>query len=268
MTQATLELLGTGMSHGVPVLGCTCEVCKSQDSNDQRLRTSALLRSSNTAILFDCGPDFRVQALRAKLNSLTAALISHVHADHVFGLDDLRVFTESTNLPIYGSKTAIDDIVEHFNYIFRKTQEGGGKPHFAMRTIHANSPIKLNEITLIPVALQHDYPDTYGFRFGNTAYLTDLFNLPEESYELVKGVDNVLIDAVRPGVSRNHLNFEKALEIIAKIHPKQAYFIHIDHSMKHTDIQAYIDDYISKRPEMKDIKVQPGYDGLQINVLI
>lgn len=264
--KAQMTLLGSGMSHGVPVIGCECETCKSSDSHDNRLRTSAILQSEKTTILFDCGADFRIQAVRNKIKSIDAAIISHIHADHIFGIDDLRAYSLKKEMPIYSSKVALDDIYQHFDYIFKVTQIGGGKPNLDLREIQ-DQQFQVNEFTITPIPLSHDYPKTLGFRIGNTAYLTDMYEMEESSYEKLKGVEQVIIDAVRPGKLKNHLSFEGAIEVIGRIHPKRAFFIHIDHTMKHKDIQKFIDDYISNKPNLKDIIIQPGYDGLVIDVL-
>lgn len=266
MTNAKLILLGSGMSHGVPVIGCECETCKSTDPHDNRLRPCALLQSENTTILIDCGADFRVQAVRAKIKRIDAALITHIHADHIFGIDDLRAYSNIKEIPIYSSKIALDDIYKHFDYIFKVTQVGGGKPKLQLCEIQ-NQDFQINEFSITPIPLTHDYPDTLGFRIGNTAYLTDMCELEEQSYEKLKGVEQIIIDAVRPGKIKNHLSFERAIDLIGKIHPKRAFFTHIDHTMKHKDIQKFINNYISDKPSLKDIIIQPGYDGLVLDVV-
>ncbi|OHT00379.1 beta-lactamase domain-containing protein [Tritrichomonas foetus] len=263
---ATLELLGTGMSHGVPVLGCQCETCTSDDPHDNRLRTSALLRGPETTVLIDCGADFRVQALRTHLLKFNAALITHIHADHIFGLDDLRVFSTKEPFPLFASEIAINDIVEHFDYIFKVTQVGGGKPNFDLQKIEG--PFKIGEFTIVPIPLNHDYPNTLGYRIGNTAYLTDLSGMPISSYHLLHGVDQIVIDAVCLGKVKNHLGFREALDIIEKIKPKKAFFTHISHSMKHQKIQEFIDKMVNEREGLKGIEISPGYDGLVIDNVI
>lgn len=263
---AKLELLGTGMSHGVPMIGCDCETCKSTDPHDNRLRASALLRGPNSTILFDCGADFRIQSIRSKIEKVDAAIISHIHADHIFGIDDLRGFSFKKPVPIYASKIALDDIRDHFDYIFKVTQIGGGKPKLELHEIQ-NHQFHINEFCIIPIPLSHDYPNTYGFRIGNTAYLTDMIGMEESSYDLLKDVEQIIIDAVRPGNLKNHLSFEGAIQVIEIIQPKRAYFTHIDHTMKHENIQKFINNLINDKPNLKDIIIQPGYDGLVIDVL-
>lgn len=260
-----MTLLGTGMSHGVPVIGCECETCRSTDPHDNRLRASALLQGPNTTILIDCGADFRVQAVRSKIEKIDAALITHIHADHIFGIDDLRAYSNKKEIPIYSSKVALDDIHDHFDYIFKVTQVGGGKPKIELCEIN-DQQFQINEFSITPIPLHHDYPNTFGFRIGNTAYLTDMHDVEESSYALLKNVEQIVIDAVRPGKLKNHISFEGAIEIIERIHPKRAYFTHIDHTMKHKDIQDFINNYISSKPNLKGIIIQPGYDGLVLDV--
>ncbi len=263
-----LEILGSGTSHGIPVIGCDCAVCRSTDPRDNRLRSSALVRTDTGAnILIDAGPEFRIQALRAHISRIDALLVTHTHADHIHGLDDLRIFTHEKSLPVYGNKAAVDEIAERFSYIFRETQKGGGKPHIELipvagtgGSISAASPILVAGITVIPIPLMHGRLEILGWRIGDTAYLTDCSAVPARSLELLSGVRNLVIDALRVRPHSTHFSFAEALETIEKIGPEKAWFTHICHDFSHTGIEKWIaENDMSK-------KIEPAHDGLRITI--
>jgi len=268
-----LELLGTGTSHGIPVISCTCDVCASVDSRDKRLRASALIRLDNgMTILIDSGPEFRIQALRAGLSRLDTVLFTHSHADHTHGLDDVRIFTHTRDMPIYAEQRCAQEIRERFAYIFHRTQEGGGKPHIKLISIEAESaaqgeanayyppPIDIGGMQIIPIPAMHGSIPVLGWRIGDTAYLTDCSAIPEASLDRLKGLTNLVIGALRERPHSTHFSFSQAVSVIHRIGPQHAWFTHICHDFSHQGIINWLD---TNHPGKK---IEPAYDGLRITI--
>lgn len=265
-----LEILGSGTSHGVPVIGCTCPVCTSSDPKDNRMRTSALVRTDNgNAFIIDVGPEFRLQALRAGITSLDAAFITHSHADHIHGLDDLRIFTRKKNIPVWAERSCIRDIKNRFSYAFRKTGPGGGKPRFCLRPVerHKNrrpvcSPasIAAGSTQFIPIPVFHGPQPIFGWRIGDTAYITDCSRIPEYSYSLLSGVRNLIIGALRLREHPTHFNFPQAIEASSRIGAEQTWFTHLCHDFTHEEIRTWL------RENAPGKKIEPAYDGLRITI--
>lgn len=267
--QASCEILGSGGSHGIPVIGCECDVCKSTNPKDARMRPSILIRLENTEnILVDCGPEFRLQALRSKIETISALLVTHVHADHIFGMDDLRVFTQSGGcLPVFSTEMWTKDIHNRFKYIFGGAiQKGGGLPQ--VRLIPIEDEFEVCDVKVTPIPLNHGATMSCGFRFGNLAYLTDCDVIPEESYALLDGVELLVINGVSPTAKKSHMNFSAALSAIERIGAQQAWFTHISHKCTHDEIQAYIDAEIEKRPGLQGRCIHPAYDGMVISGIV
>lgn len=257
-----LVILGSGTSHGVPVIGCTCKTCTSCDPKDNRLRASALVLGDNKeAILIDAGPEFRLQALREHIDHLNAVLITHAHADHIHGLDDIRIFSKDKDMELWANKQTIKDIKERFAYIFKKTQLGGGKPHLNLCTVKkGHSSINIGSINIIPIPLNHGDLPILGWRINDTAYLTDCNNIPKASYQLLKGTKKLVIDALRLRPHSTHFNFTQALEVINKTGADQAWFTHICHDFTHQNLQSWL------KTQVPDKKIEPAYDGLRIKI--
>ena len=286
-------LMGTGTSHGVPVIACDCKVCTSSDSRDKRLRCSAFIHDENTNIVIDTGPEFRIQALKFKIKKLDAVLLTHSHADHLHGLDDLRVFshtisadskkeTAGNGLLLYANPQTLKDITFRFDYIFKEVQIGGGKPklNFTDNSIFTpQNPIKINDLQILPVPLKHGRLDDSGYLITNTkteksiAYLTDCSFISDESIQLIKdnarNLECVVIDALRKEPHQTHFGFSQALEVAEKLQPRQTYFTHMTHNFSHVEIQQFIKENLDKYPALEKIvknggKVEPGFDGLEI----
>jgi len=271
-----LEILGSGTSHGVPVIGCQCPVCASSDPRDNRMRASAIVRCDDgKAILIDAGPEFRVQALRARLNRLDAVLITHSHADHIHGLDDVRIFTTKADMPVYAETACIEEIRERFAYIFRQTQEGGGKPHLELFPVSAedrmapakgegraeNAGITAAGVRVVPIPLFHGSIPVLGWRIGDTAYLTDCNMIPEASFALLSGVRNLIIDALRVREHSTHFSFMGAIRQIERIGPENAWFTHLCHDFTHEGIKDWLREH-----NHSGKKIEPAHDGLRITI--
>ncbi len=258
-----LEILGSGTSHGIPVIGCPCRVCASEDPKDNRMRASALVRDDDgTALLIDAGPEFRIQALRTRLSRLDAVLITHSHADHIHGLDDVRIFTTGKDMPVYAETACIEEIRERFAYIFKTTQLGGGKPHLELHPVstEGREPIDIAGIAVVPVPLFHGSIPVLGWRIGDTAYLTDCNRIPEASFGLLAGTRNLVIDALRNREHSTHFSFAQALAQIERIGPERAWFTHLCHDFTHEGVREWL------RENAPGKKIEPAHDGLRITI--
>ncbi len=294
-----LTLTGTGTSHGVPVIGCECKVCSSSDPRNKRNRCSVYI-SSPANIVIDTGPEFRIQAIRFNIKKLDAVLITHGHADHLNGLDDLRVFshtksvgpksvhdneTQGNGLPIYANRFALGDIRKRFDYIFTPVKEGGSKPKldFIDCASYSNdNPIEVNGVSIVPVPLMHGSLEACGWLIKETAkpegssiaYLTDCNLIPEGSFDIIKKsgpVSHLIIDALRVAPHSTHFSFLEALEAAERIGARHTWFTHLTHNLLHTEIQEYIDNCIGRFPCLQQIiseggTVAPAYDGMQIEI--
>jgi phosphoribosyl 1,2-cyclic phosphate phosphodiesterase len=250
-----ITILGTGTSHGIPVIGCRCTVCRSRDQRDKRSRTSLLVQTRELSLLIDVAPEFRQQALQRDLQNLDAALITHAHADHIGGLDDLRVFSERRHaaFPIYGPAAALTAIRQRFNYAFRKTQTGGGKPQ--VKLIRVSEPFAIGKQRIVPVPLWHGKLKVFGYRIGPVAYLTDVSSIPEDSYRHLRGLEVVVIDALRPAPHETHFHLDRAIEEGFRIKARMTYFTHMCHLLGHSATERSL-------PESMHL----AYDGLSLEL--
>ncbi len=222
-----IRFLGTGTSTGNPEIGCNCEVCMSTDKRDWRWRSSVLIEVIGKKILIDCGPDFRMQMLEAKVSSLDAVLITHEHYDHVGGIDDLRPLSKERKIDIYAEKNVADAILKRIPYAFYE-HKYPGVPEINLISIE-NKSFNVGEIQIIPIRLMHAKLPVFGYRIKDVAYLTDFKYIPEEEYVKLQGVDTLIIDALREEEHISHQNLQEAFLQIKKIKPKRTFLIHMSH---------------------------------------
>jgi phosphoribosyl 1,2-cyclic phosphate phosphodiesterase len=248
-----LTVLGSGTSVGVPVIGCHCAVCTSENPRDKRTRPSILLQYNQRAVVIDTGPDFRFQALRAGMDRLDAVLYTHAHADHVLGLDDIRPFNEqgAKTIPIYANRPAMDGLHRIFQYVFDGNYPWGGVPLINAHLI--NGPLTLFGLDIVPVRVRHGYLEVVGFRFGKVAYLTDYSEIPEASAQLLRGMDVIFFDGLRHTPHPAHMTVAQALKEVERLRPQKAYLTHIAHELSHEETNRSL-------PR----NVELCYDGMQL----
>lgn len=254
----TITFLGTGTSSGVPVIGCDCATCHSDDSRDTRLRTSAWIETlTGEKILIDVGPDYRQQALRHLIRHIDGILITHSHHDHIGGIDELRQnnFYMHSAIKLYGNKTALDEIRERFGYIFRETQRGGGKPELLLEEIVPGVPFRIGSREITPIEILHGEIPILGYRIGELVYITDAKTIPPESMELILAQTPkvLVINALRYRPHSTHLNLEESLKLIEAIAPESAYLVHFTHDIRHEELASQLPPGVS-----------PAHDGLRV----
>jgi phosphoribosyl 1,2-cyclic phosphate phosphodiesterase len=254
-----LVVLGSGTSMGVPTLGCHCAVCDSTDPRDKRLRPSLLLSRNGQNVVIDTTPDFRTQALRAGVDRLDGVLLTHCHADHILGFDDLRPYNyrQKAPIPVYGTEETFRVVRRVFSYVFDHKPTLSSLPSVELREV--DGPFSLLGIPFIPVPLLHGEMDVLGFRFGRAAYMTDFSRLPESSVPLLEDLDDLILDALRDVPHPMHQTVEQALALIDRLRPKRAWFTHIAHDLPHEATNARL-----KKAGYPH--VQLAYDGLQFEV--
>ncbi|MFK7971885.1 MAG: MBL fold metallo-hydrolase [Bacteroidia bacterium] len=254
----TVTLTGTGTSQGVPVIGCNCDVCLSQNPKDQRLRTACIISSDDVTIAVDAGPDFRQQMLRAKTKRLDAVLFTHPHKDHTAGLDDTRPFFFRQRIPIdiYASEAVEEQLRCEYAYAFvSEDKKYPGAPGFNIIRLDEKA-IEIENIQIQPIPLMHGRMPVFGFRIGDFAYLTDVNHIPEHSWKLLEGVDTLVLDALRHKPHHSHFTLAEAIAVAQNIGASRTWFTHISHLMgKHEDINADL-------PEGMAL----GHDGLVIQI--
>lgn len=251
-----LTFLGTGTSTGVPEIGCKCEVCTSTDPRDTRLRSSALLEEGNTTILIDCGPDFRIQMLRADVKRIDALLMTHKHYDHIIGIDDLRPYTSSKELPIYADRETEMQIRSFFPYCFYKVKYPG-VANISVRSVAHNISFKVGDVEVTPLRVFHGMMPITAYRFGKLAYVTDMSYIEPSELEKLRGVEVLVINALRYSKPhRTHQTVLEALKIIDVLKPREVYFTHMMH---HIGLHAKIEKCLPAG-------VHLAYDGLVLEV--
>ncbi|HEY4329509.1 MAG TPA: MBL fold metallo-hydrolase [Phycisphaerae bacterium] len=260
----TVTFLGSGTSAGVPMIGCHCAVCTSDDPRDKRTRPSIVVSYGGHNILIDTAPELRLQAVREGLDRISAVVYTHAHADHIFGLDDVRRYNTLMGLPLplYAAAGTMATLRSVFPYAFdppplpaanRPYKDAMFRPELLPALI--DGPFDLFGKTWEPLELPHGRFKVLGFRVGGFAYCTDCNDVPADVRARLTGLDTLIIDGLRPRPHPTHLSFDQALEVIADLKPRQAFFTHLSHDMKQADIDA-----------MMPAGVSAGYDGLKIDM--
>ncbi len=248
--------LGSGTSRGVPMMCCDCEVCRSADPRDHHERSSGLVEIGSTRFLIDCGPDLRHQCLRFGVRRLDAVLLTHAHIDHVDGLDDLQGITQFSRvaLPFYASPEALATVHERYRYVDELKYRPDGRPRWSIPQLdyhEVTGPFQVSGIEIIPLPLRHGYIGSTGYRVGGLAYVCDCNQIPEETYPLLEGVTDLVVDALRWTRHPTHFCISEAEAVVRRIRPRRAWFTHLCHDVF----------YSRDQPLM-----QPGntlaYDGL------
>ena len=242
--EVQVVFLGTGTSHGIPMIGCDCPVCTSDDPKDKRMRPSIIVRFGGRSVLIDTSPELRLQCIANGINSIDAVLFTHAHADHVTGMDDLRRFNWLCQSTVqgYGTADTVSAIRRMFAYIFTDDPDyPSHKPSLDLHTID-NAPWDLLGYTIVPVPLMHGSLPVMGFRFGGVAYCTDCSFIPESSMERLRGLDVLILDALRKRPHPTHFNLEQAMEMARRIGARQTLFTHIAHELAHAETTATLPD--------------------------
>ena len=254
MSKTRLTFLGTGTSQGVPMIGCGCEVCKSTDPRDKRLRASVLVEHEGQKILVDAGPDFRYQMLRAGICSLDAILLTHNHKDHTGGLDDIRAFNyhEKKATQIYCEKYVEDSLRQEYSYAFAEVKYPGA-PEWHVNIIDEKA-FAIGPAEIIPLRGKHFKLPVLGYSFGNIAYCTDINHISEEEYSKLQGLDHFIINCVRRGRHISHYSLEQAIEVAGKVGAEHSWMTHLSHQL------PCYEELIKELPE----GILPAFDGLAI----
>ena len=249
-----ITFLGTGTSSGVPMIGCSCDVCTSTDRKDKRLRSSILIQSEHTTVVVDSGPDFRYQMLRENIKHLDAVIFTHPHKDHVAGLDDVRGFNYFMQKPmeIYGNEMTLEVIIREFPYAFTEKKYPGA-PNIRLNTI-GSEPFQINDLVIAPVLVWHMQMPVLGFRFGKFTYITDANRIEETSKEKIRGSEVMVLNALRREEHISHFSLSEAIHEVQDMQIPTAYFTHISHQLgKHADVSNAL-------PEGMHL----AYDGLRL----
>ncbi len=258
-----ITFMGTGTSHGIPVVGCTCAVCRSENPRNKRSRSSLLISENGPSrpgfrLLIDTATEFRLQAVREGLFGLDALLYTHAHADHLHGLDDIRPLSREKPIPVYSSPAVLRELREHFAYIFRSTQEGGGKPRISLHPIDSR-PFSLGPWLIQPIPILHGDLPILGYRIGPLAYLTDCSRIPDTSLPLLGGIQCLIIGALRERPHPTHFTVQQAEAAGRRLGAETVDFTHLCHDMDHEELERRVSGSQSPR-------FRAAWDGLSFSL--
>ncbi len=255
-----ITFLGTGTSQGVPVIGCHCKVCRSDDPRDKRLRTSAMIETRGVRLVIDAGPDFRYQMLRTGVSHIDGILLTHEHKDHIGGLDDVRAFNfvdypNIHKVDIYAMPTTVECVKKDFSYAFAQNKYRG-VPEMVLHTLTPGEKFSVCGVEIIPVAGHHSRFSVTGYRIGKLAYLTDFKTIDPEEEAKLHGLDLLVVNALRFLPHDSHFNVKEALALIDRVKPRRAMLTHMSH-----DIGLHADSY-----DLLPENVELAYDTLEIEI--
>ncbi len=266
-----VTFLGTGTSHGIPVIACSCPVCQSKDARDKRYRSSLLIEDKDTSIVIDTGYEFRLSLIRENVRKLDAVLYTHSHSDHIAGLDDLRVFTRDESLPLYAGKSTLDHIKTVFDYAFYRhawhhedsedemlsemRKHNYGLPLLVPNEVKPFEEFQVKDMKIKAIPLMHGMMEVFGYRIKDFAYLTDVSYISDESIEALKGVRIIVLGALREKSHPTHFTFKEAESLAKRLNVDMCYFTHINHETSHEEINRRYAPLC-----------QAAYDGLKLEV--
>jgi len=254
-----LTFLGTGTSFGVPQIGCGCAVCRSTDPRDKRSRSGALVEASGSTILIDTPPELRLQLIAGGFSQVDAVLYTHEHADHINGIDDLRMFSvrQRRALPIYGPPETLERLRASFGYIFDdvRAYEGTSKPSLALHAVEPGVMVDVAGVAVLPLAFQHGHIRVFGYRIGDLAYVTDVKSIPDAERRQLQGLDVLVLNALWWRSHPTHLSIGEAIETAQSLGARRTYLTHLTHETGHAELAGQLPEGIF-----------PAYDGLTVEV--
>lgn len=255
-----LTFLGTGTSFGVPQIGCECAVCRSADPRDRRNRSGALVEAGGSAILIDTPPELRLQLIASGVTRVDAVMYTHEHADHINGIDDLRMFSVRRRrpLPLYGPPETLERLRTNFRYIFDETveaYEGTSKPSLELHPLEPGVPTEVAGVEVLPLAFQHGHIRVFGYRIGGLAYITDVKAIPDAERRRLQGLDVLALNALWWRPHPTHLSISEAVQTAQALGARRTYLTHLTHETGHAQLAEQLPDGIF-----------PAYDGLTVEV--